>query len=118
MTQTPNTTTATPGSPADSSAQMLVLARQATARIVTAAIEATAESADMERTALARNLKFPALTSLPPALAIDPQQIRDFTRGGACQELIESYVQGRIEGHLLTRALDLLNQYLPMLFAR
>ena len=101
---------------ADTSSEMLKLARKATARIVTAALEATAESADMERAALAR--RFPALTSLPPALAVDPQQIRDFTRGPAFQELIEQYVQGRIEGHLLTRVLDLLSQYLPLLFAR
>lgn len=100
----------------DTSGQMLKLARQATARIVTAALEATAESADMERVAMAR--KFPALTSMPPALAVDPQQIRDFTRSQAYQDLIEQYVLGRIEGHLLTRAMDLLNRYLPVAFAK
>ncbi|MDD4888573.1 MAG: hypothetical protein PHU85_01485 [Phycisphaerae bacterium] len=101
---------------ADSSAEMLTLARQATARIVTAAIEATAESADMERAVLAR--KFPAMSSLPPPLRVDPQQIRDFTKSPGYADLVEQYVQGRIEGHLLTRALDLLSQYLPILFAR
>lgn len=99
----------------DSSSEMLKLARQATARIVTAAFEATAESADMERSVLAH--RFPALASLPAALRVDPQQIRDFTKTPAYTDLIEQYVQGRIEGHLLTRAMDLLAKFVPLLFA-
>ena len=108
----------TPATPAgfDSSAEMLKLARKATARIVTAALEATAESADMERTALARQL--PAGASLPAALAVDPEQIRRFTRTEAFQDLIERYVQGRLDGHLLIRAVELLNESLPLLAAR
>jgi len=121
MTQTPSgegkTEQTSPGrEETDSSSEMLKLARKATARIVTAALEATAESADMERAALAR--KFPALSSLPAPLRVDPQQIRDFSRGTAYAELIEQYVQGRVEGHLLTRVLEMLSQYLPLLFAR
>lgn len=116
MTQTPTNVTAA----TDASAEMLALARKATARIITAALEATAESADIERTEQLRrqNQKFPALSSLPPALQLDPQQIRDFTKSPAYADLIEQYVQGRIEGHLLTRVLELANQYLPSLLVR
>ncbi len=98
------------------SAAVLKLARQATARIVTAALEATAESADMERADLVR--RFPAMTSLPAPLRLDPQQIRDFARSDDYQLLVEHYIQGRIQGHLLTRLLELLSRSLPMLFAR
>src|ERR1017187_2085518 len=82
MTQTPTNNVNSPAT--DSSAEMIRLARQATARIVTAALEATAESADMERAIHARASSAP--DSLPAGLQIDPQQIRDFTRSGAYLE--------------------------------
>lgn len=104
------------GNESSTAAEMLKLARQATARIVTAALEATAESADMERAALAR--KFPAMTSLPAPLRLDPQQIRDFTKTADYSNLIEQYVQGAVEGHLLARAVEMLQRVVPAMFAR
>ncbi|MCG3179987.1 MAG: hypothetical protein BIFFINMI_02341 [Phycisphaerae bacterium] len=104
--------------PGTASGQMVQLARKATARIVTAALEATAESADIERSARQRLAdRFPAMSALPSPLRVDPEQIRDFTRSAEYQVLVEDYVAGRIEGHLLTRAMELLNRVLPALFA-
>jgi hypothetical protein len=102
----------------DSTFEMLKLARQATARIVTAALEATAESADMERAARAsrmRNLVTSGGDGLPAELRIDPQRIRDFTRGGSYVDLVERYIRGEIEGHLLPRAMALLAEFCPLL---
>jgi hypothetical protein len=111
----------------DSTLEMLKLARQATARIVTAALEATAESADMERAARAarvalparatqaRNLGIGGLDDLPAELRVDPQRLRDFTRGAGYLDLVERYVRGKIEGHLLPRAMALLAEFCPLL---
>lgn len=98
--------------PIDSSAEMLKLARQATARIVTAAIEATAEAADMERSVLFRLDK-----SCPPGLATNPQFIRDLVRGVAYTDLVEKYVAGEIRDHLLTHVVNLLRLRLPGVLA-
>ena len=94
--------------PIDSSAEMLKLTRQATARIVTAAIEATAEAADMERAFLFRQDK-----SCPPPLAANPQLIRDLVGSPAYTELVQKYVAGEIRDHLLTHVVNLLRLRLP-----
>ena len=105
----------------DSTAEMLRLARQATARIVTAALEATAESADMERAARTarvrrgRSLGTGGGDDLPAELQVDPQRLRDFTRGAGYSDLVERYVRGEIEGHLLPRAMALLAEFCPLL---
>lgn len=99
------------------SAEMATKARAATARIIQLALEATADAAQFEREVRTGNAKFPSMQSLPPALSIDPQRIVDFTRSEEYSRLVENYVQGRIEGHLLTRVLELLGRLLPAMFA-
>lgn len=98
--------------PLDSSAEILKLARQATARIVTAALEVTAESADMERSVIFRRDQL-----CPPGLAPNPQLIRDLVQSPAYTELVEKYVNGEIRDHLLTHVINLLRLRLPGVIA-
>ncbi|MCG3178620.1 MAG: hypothetical protein BIFFINMI_00948 [Phycisphaerae bacterium] len=94
------------------SAEMLKLSRRAAVRIVTAAIEATAEAADIERAALFRQDK-----SCPPGLAANPQLIRDLVHSPAYVELVEKYVAGDIRDHLLTHVINLMRLRLPGMIA-
>ncbi|MCG3181410.1 MAG: hypothetical protein BIFFINMI_03803 [Phycisphaerae bacterium] len=96
----------------DSSTEMLKFARQATARIVTAAIEATAEAADMERAVIFRRNE-----AYPPGLAANPQVIRDLVHSPAYADLIDKYVAGEIRDHLLTHVINLLRLRLPGVIA-
>ena len=88
--------------------EMLKLARKAVARIATAALEATAEAADMERAKLHHASEPP-----PAPLQVDPQAIRDFTQSPAYEELVASYISGDSVGHFLLQAIDLLRDQVP-----
>jgi hypothetical protein len=96
----------------DSTAEILKLMRQATARIVTCVLEATAEAADMERTVIFRRDQM-----CPPGLAPNPQLIRDLVQSPAYTELVEKYVAGDIRDHLLTHVINLLRLRLPGVIA-
>ena len=98
--------------PLDSSTEMLKLARQATARIITAALEVTAESADMERSVIFRRDQL-----CPPGLTANPQLIRDLVQSPAYTDLVEKYVNGEIRDHLLTHVINLLRMRLPGVIA-
>jgi len=108
QTQTP------PAAAKDGPSEMMILGRKATARIVTAALEATAESADMERAALAH--KYPA-QPMPLGLHLEPEDLRAFTRSESYAALVDRYVRGETVGLLIVHVVRLLKKDLPALFA-
>ena len=60
--------------------------------------------------------KLPAMLCLPPALDVDPDMIRDFTRSGTYKQAIDDYVRGRTEENIVVTVLRLLQALLPAVF--
>jgi hypothetical protein len=96
--------------------QMLRAGRAATARIVTAAIEATAQAAMMSREAHRRLNGDGSADEQKPQL--DPQQLVDFAQSEYFDRLKEDYVAGRQRGHLLVRVMEVLRELHPALFGQ
>ena len=60
--------------------------------------------------------KFPAMLSLPPALDVDPDMIRDFTQSRTYRQAIDDYIRGRTEENIVVTVLRLLQALLPAAF--
>jgi len=87
-----------------------VRARSEAAAALTSYLEKTAEAIDAEQR------KFPAMSSLPKPLDIDPDMIGDFTLSAAYKQAVEDYVAGRVEQNLLITVLKMLRGLVPALF--
>jgi hypothetical protein len=61
---------------------------------------------------------FPAMSSLPKPLQVDPDVISDFTLSPSYQQAVEDYVTGRMEQNLLITVLQRLRSLAPAVFGR
>lgn len=85
--------------------------RRDVAEALTTLLHKTADATQAEQAELAR--KFPAMTSQPPPVDVNPEAIRDFTQSEAYRQAVEAYVQGRTEQHIIVTALRLLRSLIP-----
>ncbi len=88
----------------------VVVARRQLADAVQTVLERTADVIDAEQQ------KFPAMSSLPKPLQVNPDVISDFTLSPAYRQAVEDYVAGRVEQNLLITVLQMLRPLLPAIF--
>jgi len=87
--------------------------RRDVAEALTTLLNRAADAVQAEQTEVAR--KFPAMTSQPRPVDVNPEAIRDFTQSEAYRQAVEAYVRGRAEQHIIVTALRLLQGLLPRL---
>jgi hypothetical protein len=87
-----------------------VQARTEAAGALTQFLTRTADAIDAEQR------KFPAMSSLPKPLDVDPGVISDFTTSAAYKQAVEDYISGRVEQNLLITVLQMLRGLLPGIF--
>ena len=88
--------------------------RRQVAHALNALLLKLADQYQVDQTELRR--KFPAMLSLPPALDVDPDMIRDFTQSRTYKQAIDDYIRGRTEENIVITVLRLLQALLPAVF--